>query len=601
RYRYWDEKLPIEVHHGSLSKEIRTEMEDRFKNGDLKALICTSSLELGIDVGSADTVIQYNSPRRVSRMIQRSGRAGHRVGETIRARILATAPDEISESLVIARRCAAGELESRSGRFSPLTVAANQLVAMAMTGPVEKDFAYSVFRGSYSFKTFTRETMDKIIEQLVSIRILFDNGDSFRRTRRGMDHFYENISMIPDVRNYKVIDVGTRAAVGTLDESFVSAFEDSRQLFIAKGRTWRVVEIREDEILVQETREMGAVPSWLGSDIPVPYEIAQEVGRLRAVRDYAPYPCTESCVAALETFFSGQDGHVMPTDRVITVEDDGTQVIVNACFGTKTNETLGRITAALMSMRLGESVGMTADPYRIILELPRIPEKNAVMDILKSLKPGSVDYLSRTAMAGSASLKWRFAYTAKKFGIIEKKADHRYINFGKLFEIHKGTPAYADAVDKVLEEDLDIIHAEEVVARICSGDIEIVPDRPSPVGREGITRSKELMQPMRADHAILMALKKRLGNEVLFSVCMNCGTSRRVRVEDAPKKFRCENCGGVMIALLKEDERDSSALILRKNHSSDDIKELKRMNKCANLVKENGSRAAYVMAGRGIG
>ena len=601
RYHVWDEGISVDVHHGSLSKESRTAMEDRFKRGELKALICTSSLELGIDVGTTDMVVQYNSPRQVARMIQRAGRAGHRVGETIRAKVIATAPDEVAEALVIARRCSSKELEERSGRPSPLSVVANQLIAMTMSGPVEKDFAYSMFHGAYPFRTLTRGDMEDVLEQLKSIRLVFDDGDKFKRSRKGMSYFYDNISMIPDELTYKVRDIGTRAVIGTLDESFVATFEDSRATFIAKGRTWRVVEMRDEEILVEEARDIGAVPSWTGSDIPVPFEVAQEVGRMRALRNMRDYSGDEGCVRVLESFLDGQAGRPMPTDRLVTVEQGDGMAIINACFGTKTNETLGKIYGALLSARLGESVGISVDPYRIVLELPRAVDKDALMDTIASVKPGTVEAIARKVITNSTFLKWRFAFVAKKFGIIERGADHRFVNFGKLFEIHQGTPAYREAMEKVLWEDLDIPNAEKAVSMMASGEVGTAYGRLSPIGLEGVTRSKELMQPLRADYAILMALKRRLEDEVLFASCVRCGSQRRMRVGAAPKRISCENCGGMMVALLKEYDRDLIRLMDKNDPTKEETKEIKRIMKCAELVNQYGREAALVLAGRGIG
>ncbi len=602
RYHVWDESLSVDVHHGSLSKETRMEMEDRFKRGELRTLICTSSLELGIDVGSTDMVVQYNSPRKVSRMIQRAGRAGHKVGEKIRAKIIATAPDEVAEALVIARRCSSKELEDRAGRPSPLTVVANQLIAMTMSGPIDKDTAFKMFYGAYPFRTLSRSDMEDVLEQLKSIRMVFDDGEKFKRSKKGMDYFYNNISMIPDERNYRVRDIGTRAIIGTLDESFVATFQDAQAMFIAKGRTWRVVEMREDEILVEEVRDMGEVPSWVGSDIPVPFEVAQEVGKMRRIRNYKDYPGDNGCTIVLNRFLDEQEArHKMPTDKVVTVDMGDCLTIVNACFGTRVNETLGKIYGALLSARLGESIGVTADPYRIMLELPRFVNWNAVKETIVSVQPGTVEALARKVILNSTFLKWRFAFVAKKFGIIEKTADHRFINFGKLFEIHQGTPAYREAIDKVLWEDLDIPNTEKVVSMIASGEIEVVMQTMSHIGLEGITRSKELMQPMRADHAILMALKKRLEDEVMFATCMNCGNQRRFRVVDAPKRFECDRCGGCMIAVLKEYDRELGALVKKQDLTKDEIKARLKMNRCANLINEYGGRAAMVLAARGVG
>lgn len=603
RYRLWDETFPVEVHHGSLSKETRMEMEDRFKSGDLKALICTSSLELGIDVGTTDMVLQYNSPRQVSRMVQRAGRAGHRVGGRIRARVLATAPDEIAEAMVVARRCDSKEVESWEGRARPLTVVANQLIAMTMAGPVAKETAFKAFSGAWPFRGLTMRDVEDVLAQLQSIKLVFvDDDGSFRRSRKGMSYFYDNISMIPDERTYLIRDIGTRAIIGTLDESFVASFAEEYAMFIAKGRTWRIVEMREDEVLVEEAREVGSVPNWVGSDIPVPFEVAMEVGRMRRLRNFGDYPGDKRCVETLTKYFADQDERfVMPTDRTVVVEAGDRLAIVNCCFGSRVNETLGRIYATLLTARLGEGVGMTADPYRVILELPRNIARDDIMQTVMSVRPGTVEALSRMTMANSSSLRWRFVYVAKKFGIIEKTADHRFMNFQRLFDMHRETPAYREAVDKVLWEDLDIPNAEKVVSMMASGEIGVVSGGISAIGLEGITRSKELMQPVRADHSILMALKKRLEDEVLFASCLNCGSQWRFRVGDAPRRFVCPHCGGVMVAVLKSYEREAVKLVRQEEYSAQEKKDMLRLSRNANLVNEHGRRAVVCLAGRGIG
>ena len=602
RYHIWDEELSIDVHHGSLSKENRMKMEDDFKKGDVKALICTSSLELGIDVGTTELVIQYNSPRQISRMIQRAGRAGHRIGETIHAIIIATSPDEVSESLIIARKTDAKELENKIGRPCPLTVVANQLIAMTMGGRIDRDTAYSVFRRTHVFRDLERKDMDAVLEQLKSIKMVFEDEDGFKRSKKGMEYFYENISMIPDEKTYMVRDISTRGIVGTLDESFVTTFADEPYaMFIAKGHTWRVIEIREDEILVERAKDIGSVPSWVGSDIPVPFEVAMEVGRLRRLQNFNDYPGDENSKDCVRNFISEQNGYVLPTDQTVTIEMGDRLAIINACFGTRVNETLSKIHAALLTARLGESVAVSTDPYRIMLELPRNIGSDVIMNTVRSVKPGTVEGLIRLTINNSSFLKWRFVYVAKKFGIIEKRADHRFMNFNKLFEMHKDTPAYNEAVNKVLWEDLDIENTEKVVCALADGSISISVSRMSPIGMEGITRSKELMQPMRADHSILMALKRRLENEVLYASCIRCQSQWRVRVSDAPKRFVCQKCGGNMIALLKEYDRDKIKLMKKEKPTPEEKRDILRISRNANIVNENGKRACMTLAGRGVG
>ena len=603
RYHLLDKDIPIDVHHGSLSKENRTETEDLFKKGSLKALICTSSLELGIDVGMTDLVIQYNSPRQVSRMIQRAGRAGHRVGETIRAKIIATSPDELLEGAVICRKAVSKELESRTGRPKPFTVLANQLIAMTMSSRINRDDAFKIFRRSHSFRDLARHEMDDVLEQLISIKLIFEDDNGFRRSKKGMNYFYSNISMIPDERTYVIRDISTRGIVGTLDESFVATFAEPYAMFIAKGRTWRIVEMREDEILVEGSKEIGSVPSWTGSDIPVPYEVAMEVGRLRRTEDFEEYDCDLKAKECIQEYIEKQrkDGSDVPSDELVTLELGDRMAIINCCFGTRVNETLSKIYSALLSARLGESVGISADPYRIIVELPRNVGKDVLLNALTSIRPGSIGSLTKLTMPNSSYLKWRFMYVAKKFGIIDKDADHRYVSFSRLFETYKDTPAYNDAMSKVLWEDLDIENTERVVSAISDGTIKVRTAKLSPIGLEGIARTKELMQPLRADHSILMAMKKRLEEEVMYASCIRCQGQRRVKAAGAPKRFVCDKCGGSMIAILKEYEKDNIRLFAKKDPDADERKDMMRISRNANLVNENGGKAVLILAGRGIG
>jgi ATP-dependent Lhr-like helicase len=373
-------------------------------------------------------------------------------------------------------------------------------------------------------------------------------------------------------------------------------------MFIAKGRTWRIIEMTGDELLVEEAKDVGSVPSWAGSDIPVPFEVAMEVGRMRRKMNFDKYPGDVNSVNKVRSYIQEQaERWPVPTDETVTLEVGNRLAILNCCFGTKVNETLSKIYAALLTARLGESIGVSADPYRIIMELPRDVDKKILVDTLRSIKPGTIEALARITILNSSYLKWRFVHVAKKFGIIEKGADHRYMNFNRLFDLHKGTPAYNEAVNMVLWEDLDIKNSELAISMIAEEKIRLELCGISPIGMEGIVRSKELMQPVRADHTILMAMKKRLEDEILFASCLSCANQWRVRVADAPKRFVCARCGGFMIALLKNYERDGIKTFKLGEHNEQEKKDALRVSRNANIVNEYGGRAAMVLAGRGIG
>lgn len=602
RYHIWDESFKVGVHHGSLSKDIRVQMEDDFKSERLKALICTSSLELGIDVGSADFAIQFDSPRQVTRLIQRIGRSGHRIGEVSNGAVVATNPLEIAESFVIARRAMIEELERFGIRPNPLSVLANQLVAMTLTeGRVDKDWAYETVKRAYPFRDLLRKDFDDVLRLLAELHILWNDETGFRRKTSGMKHFFDNISMIPDEKTYMIRDVSSRSVIGTLDESFVATYAEPYATFVTRGRTWRVVEVGEDEVIVEQVKEIAATPSWVGEEIPVPFEVAQEVGTIRRLLAMDIYPGDEGAKKDLVSWIKTQGEHPLPTDKLVTVEQGDGVIVINCCFGTKVNETVSKLIAGLLTARFGESIGVQTEVYSIVLETPRNVKASDVVKVLRETDPSSLGQLMRLLVRNSSYLRWQFVHVAKKFGAISKGADYKMLNLSKLVDVFEHTPIFEEALQKTIWENLDIDATEQVLRRIQDGSIEVVTGPLSHIGKEAIGTRKELMQPQRADKAVLNALKDRLLQEEVVLVCMNCRTQKRSSVAQLPDKMKCSRCNGVLLAAIQPYAKSQLQVLKRGASDEEGKKELKRIYKNANLVMAHGKKAIMALVGRGVG
>ncbi len=285
RLRMLDPDYPFAVHHGSLARDVRVAAEEAFRSGRARLLVCTSSMELGIDVGSADLVIQYASPRQVTRLVQRVGRAGHRHDLVSNGVVVAQDPDDALEALAIARRTLADAIEPCEGPRAPLDVLANQLAAMVVErGRVRARDAYETVRRTHAFQDLAWEDFEDTLGLLAAQRVVWHEGGEIGATRRSRDYLLENVSMIRDEKTFSVVDLATRRPVATLDEAFVAAFVEPSAAFICQGRPWRVVEIdaEADEVRVESVKDpLGAIPSWVGEEIPVPESVARDVGRLR--------------------------------------------------------------------------------------------------------------------------------------------------------------------------------------------------------------------------------------------------------------------------------------------------------------------------------
>src|SRR3990172_7719674 len=147
--------------------------------------------------------------------------------------------------------------------------------------------------------------------------------------------------MIPDVKTYRVIDLSSRKVIGTLDEWFVAENAKLGQSFIMRGTAWRFVDFKEGHVLVEPVKEIGDVPSWVGEDIPVPFEVAQEVGRIRRERTLSAYPVNDHGAAKFLEYLESVGDAPVATDRLITIETSKEVIVVNACLGSPGNQTPG--------------------------------------------------------------------------------------------------------------------------------------------------------------------------------------------------------------------------------------------------------------------
>ena len=364
----------VGAHHGSLAKERRLQIEQRLKAGEMRAIVATASLELGIDVGSVDLVCQIGSPRAVTTFLQRIGRSGHALGRTSRGRLFATSRDELVECAALVRAVASGLLDRIEPPQAPLDILAQQLVAECSAHEWGEDALFALVREAAPFEKLERTDFDDIVELLAEgVAPRLGRGGSLihrdqvngvlRGTRAARIVALTNGGAIPETADYRVVLDPDETLVGTVNEDW--AIESmAGDIFILGSHSWRIrrVESRSGVIRVEDARgQPPTVPFWLGEAPSRSWELSTEVSRLRselvarldAGQELAGWLATECALgsagaAQIVEYITAQRnalGVVATVDDLVFErffdEAGGMQLIVHAPLGGRINRAFG--------------------------------------------------------------------------------------------------------------------------------------------------------------------------------------------------------------------------------------------------------------------
>ena len=501
------------AHHSSLSKEVRLETENKLKNGELKCVISSTSLELGIDIGYIDLVVLINSPKSVSRALQRIGRSGHRLHEKSKGKIIVTDRDDLVECSVLLKDAKEGKIDKINIPKNCLDVLAQHIYGMAIENPWDIDYAYDVIRKSYCYKDLTRDDYEDVLsymageyseleERYVYAKIWIDyNENTFgKRGKLARALYSTNIGTIPDSSGVLVKCDGE--TVGKIEEDFMERLKKG-DTFVLGGNTYRFNYGKGMTINVSPASGPPTIPSWFSQQLPLSFDLAMDIQRFRAhmdskfqyrrskeeimefIHEYL-YVDDFAANSIYEYFVEQYKYAKIPSNRKMLIEyytgfGGKKFVIFHSLFGRKVNDALSRATAYLVAKRYNANVTISISDNGFYLSSDG---KIGGLESFRELTPENFRNILTQSLSKTETLASRFRHcagrslmTLRRYKGKSKSVGRQQVR-GKILlkfveEMDDNFPILSEARRETLEDYMDVENAEKVIQWIANEEMEI--------------------------------------------------------------------------------------------------------------------------------
>jgi len=545
----------IETHHSSLSRELRLGTEQKLKNGELKCVVCSTSLELGIDIGFIDLVVLLGSPKSVSRALQRIGRSGHRLHDDIKGRFLITDRDDLIEDCLILKNAKEKHIDNIEIPQNCLDVLAQHIYGIAIEEKTHEETIFTTIRRSYCYKNLSKEDFFSVVKYLcgdyaelelrnVYGKIWFDEATGMigRKSKLARVLYSTNIGTIPD-ESYVIVKVGEQP-IGKIDEEFLVRMKKG-DIFVLGGSTYRYEFSRG--MVAQVTPMPGRVPtipSWFSDMLPLNFELAMAIQKfrrlleekfnkfkpreeiLRFISEYL-YVDENTANSIYEYFREQFEYAVIPTDKRILVEDlffEGKHYLIfHACFGRRVNDALSRAISYILSKFYHINILISITDQNFYFQsAQKLNWQYAFMQIKKE----DLRRLLELAIDKTDILKRRFRHCAGRALMIirnykgQRKAVGRQqvssqILINACKRISNDFPILKEARREVFEDLMDVRNTQKVLDWIKNGETilkEIQTQIPSPFalnliarGYSDIMRGEDRLEFIRRMHNMVLA------------------------------------------------------------------------------------------------